>query len=74
MQHIVHAPAGLLAVIERADIAFDELEVGPLRGADQCLHFVRVAQVPFLLEQPQGYRFSFNRCDRAKKHFRRLAG
>ena len=36
---------GAPAVFNRADVALDEVEVGPLRGAHQGLHFVQVALV-----------------------------
>ncbi len=41
------APAhGFLAVFQLADVAFNEVEVGPLGGGDEALHFVQIALVP----------------------------
>lgn len=36
---------GALAVLELANVALDELKVGPLLRGDQALHFVQVALV-----------------------------
>ena len=43
MEHVIDATAGPMAVGQLADIAFDELEAGPLRWRDQALHLVEVA-------------------------------
>lgn len=37
---------GFLAVFQLADVAFHELEVGPLGGGDEALHFIQIALVP----------------------------
>ena len=45
VQDVVHTLNGLLAVVQVANVALDELEVGPLRGGDQALHLNQVALV-----------------------------
>ena len=45
VQDMVHPGTGACAVFQRADVAFDELEAGPLRGGDEPLHFIQVALV-----------------------------
>ena len=40
-----HTCHGFLAVLQIADVTVEEAEGGPLRGADQGLHFVLVALV-----------------------------
>jgi len=43
MQDVIDAFAGVAAILERADVAFDETEPGPSRRADQRLDFVKIA-------------------------------
>ena len=45
VQDVVHASGGLLAIVQVTDVTLDELEVVPLRGGDQALHFIQVALV-----------------------------
>ena len=40
MQHVIDARAGVLAGLEIADVAFDEIEPGPLLCTYQGLDFV----------------------------------
>ena len=53
MQHIVNPFAGLLAISQLANIAFNKLEVGPLRRAYQGLHFIEVVlEAGFKIVEP----------------------
>ena len=45
VQHIVDARASPLAVFQIANVALNELEVGPLRRRNQAFHFVQVVLV-----------------------------
>jgi len=42
---MVNARAGALAVGQVADVAFDKVELGPLRRGDEVLHLIQVALV-----------------------------
>jgi len=64
VQDVIDALAGLPAVAQVADVAFDESEARPLRGRDQALHFIQVALVAggevvqphhFLVQLEQGF-------------------
>jgi len=65
VQHVVDAGAGVVAVVEVADIAFDKGEIGPLLGANEGFDLVEVFLVPggevvqpddLLVEFKQGFQ------------------
>jgi hypothetical protein len=45
MRHIVCVFANAHAILDRADVAFDEIETRPLRRFNESLHLVEIALV-----------------------------
>jgi len=43
MENIVNTLTSLLTVTELTDVALNEVELAPLREADEVLHFIQIA-------------------------------